>query len=123
MDIYILELMRRHVYEDLVYLARLCKSEDRHYIVPLADPAELSALYQKGCVLFIPGGTGADELGQEWTCLGLPVYSLRKLLGPTLCEKLRSEHPDFYSSSTSLVRGYRTLKLQQRLWKLYGFNR
>lgn len=122
MDVHILDLMRRFVYKQLVYLARLSESDSRHYLVPLTDSAELSKLYQKGCVLYLPGDAGPDTPGQEWSQLDLPVYSLQHMLGPVLSGKLRSELSVFQTTSTTLLRGLRTVDLQKRLWKLHSYN-
>ncbi|OAA56514.1 hypothetical protein SPI_07521 [Niveomyces insectorum RCEF 264] len=130
MDAHVLELTRRRVFEDLLHFSSLCEEGKRQYLVPFTTCDQLEGLHQRGCVLLAGSGSANGENKFERpnskTRTGgrsteIPIYALRDLLGCVYAENLCTKSPVFQTSQSVLLRGQRTVKLQERLWKLYGY--
>lgn len=132
MDGFILELMRRRVMEDLVYLSTLSADTDRDpYVVRCGSWEEVQDdryRGQRACVLWL-GGEGEKGPGPRAT-LDVPgvkygrkiaVHNLWTLLGRENVERLRREVGVFKTGEVFLVLRRRTVGMQMKLWRLQGY--
>ncbi len=139
MDYHILELMRRRISDDLVYLSSLSQSRRPGYLIALDGPGQLAGYHQLGCIFIIDKepmnassfvddfvrGESAADVASHWPSRGsggVPMYDINRLLGDAHLDRLYAESPLFRGASAVLVRGIRTLGLQKRLWKLHAYD-
>ncbi|KAL1850466.1 hypothetical protein VTK73DRAFT_9652 [Phialemonium thermophilum] len=141
MGVFLLELMRRRIVEDLLYLCRLSEQADRQYVVRRQGWDEMGRHPFRGCVLWLGGSPSgaqdaagdAEETSREpgfFATLDverarydrkIPVHNLRMLLGEEHVDRLRRESPLMSDGNLFLVCRKRTVQLQLKLWKLQGF--
>lgn len=147
MDTVILDLSRKQIMHDLIYLSKLCEEKERHYLLRVHDPNETVRLVRRWCFLWlgeprnpIPGteaqesATGPEKLengpeqyatldieGVSKTDTTRPLYNLPRLLGPDNIQRLRSESSILREGSLFVLRGQKSAKLNLRLWKLQGY--
>ncbi|KAK7749589.1 hypothetical protein SLS53_000165 [Cytospora paraplurivora] len=146
MDSVIVDLSRRQIMHDLLYLSRFCEGEQkRKYMFRVNDAAETQRYVRRWCFLWLGEGTdhtaeaGAHESASgpgkveegpgQYATLDIdgisdttrPIYNLPRLLGPDNIQRLRSESSVLRDGSLFLLRGQRSLRLNQRLWRLQGY--
>lgn len=135
MDTAIVDLSRRQIMHDLLYLSQFCETQDRKYFVRVSDAKETGHLSHRSCFLWLGGEnktTGLEEIRHgpgQYASLDIdgvpettrPVYNLPRLLGQENLQRLRSESSSLREGELFLLRGRRTLTLNTRLWKLQGY--
>jgi hypothetical protein len=130
METHILELMRRRIYEELLYFSGLTEMYGRRYLVPLGNLDQLVRLHQLGCV-FTAGSEGEQYMSQgdmqlsnkSFTERGLPFYNIRNILGNIYTKQLEEKSTVFRGVAAVVLRGTRTIGLQKRIWKLRAYNK
>lgn len=129
----VLDLMRRHVVDDLLYLSRLCAEQKRHYITRCFGWGDVKFKH-KGSVLWFdepvedgnpagekPGHFATIDVGDEVAMTTVAVHNVALLLGDEYAAKVRSEAAVFGEGSIFMLAGRRTVDVQMKLWKLQGF--
>lgn len=146
MDTYILELMRRAVVDDILYLSRLCAEEGRYYIVKCYGWGDVQYKH-KGAMLWFgePQEEGAvtnqtktndtsnepgpfatfdiqkeDVQGEKMTT-SVAVHNVPMLLGAEQARRVKEEAAALKDGSIFMLAGRRTADLQLKLWKLQGY--
>ncbi|KAI1398508.1 hypothetical protein F4819DRAFT_498709 [Hypoxylon fuscum] len=146
MDTYMLDLLRRDVVADLLYLSRLCTDEARHYVVKCWGWDDVQHKH-KGAVLWFgePAENAASGSDQKTTAsrdepglfatfdfqrtdthgktstTGVAVHNMPVLLGPEQAARVRQEATALKDGAIFMLAGRRTAKLQLKLWKLQGY--
>ncbi|KAK4240164.1 hypothetical protein C8A03DRAFT_31731 [Achaetomium macrosporum] len=136
MDAVVLELMRRRVFDALLFFAKKSGEEGRKYVVKCERWNDVKALKHRGCLLFLglPEGATPDSVPQYApprlsvmdvgpVKLGskLAVHNLHVLLGEERIARLRQESELLRDGSLFLLGRQATLNLQMLLWKLQGY--
>ncbi|KAK3308275.1 uncharacterized protein B0T15DRAFT_524031 [Chaetomium strumarium] len=136
MDVVVLELIRRRVFDALLYFAKKSGEEDRKYIVKCERWNDTKALKHRGCLLFLGQPEGATpestpqyvpprlsvmDVGPVKYGSKLAVHNLRVLLGEERIARLRQESELLSGGSLFLLGRQATVKLQMLLWKLQGY--
>ncbi|KAK8856136.1 hypothetical protein PGQ11_012048 [Apiospora arundinis] len=138
MDEFVLDLMRRHIEQDLLYLSRLCVEQSRYYIVKCFGWGDVQYKH-KGAVLWF--GSSADE-GEtttkkeedppgpfatfefsdgEGAKRAVAVHNMPMLLDEETAARVRKEAGALQDGSIFMLGGRRTADLQLKLWKLQGY--
>lgn len=140
MDIFVLEILRRNLSKELMYLA----SRPTAYIAPCKTYESINDHRQVAVVLWLsnnPNKSMHDERasGEEtsFDCrqIGppsyamhyykthcIPCYDLAALLGPIQLRALRDSRPDHFNDQLALMKLKRnTVGVQLALWKLLGY--
>ncbi|KAJ9134616.1 hypothetical protein NKR23_g10031 [Pleurostoma richardsiae] len=143
MDDLVLELMRRRIVEELLFMAEMSANQGRKYVRRLGGWNEIRADVHRGCVLWIDG-TSTEEVDErdgahdarttdgpgEFATVDLeevkrdaklPVHNLVSLLGREQVYRLRQGSPTFREGTLFLLSRQRTIDLQLKLWKLQGY--
>lgn len=131
MDEFVLHQMRELIVRDILYLARLCESESRYYIVRCWGWEDIKFKH-KGAVLWFgaedgrgeadPGLLATYEIDSDRTGrTSVVIHNMSMLLGNDLAEKVRTEAAILSDGSLFMLAGRRTTGLQLRLWKLQGY--
>ena len=131
MDSFILELLRRRIVEELLYLSKKCEEQDRKYLVKLESLHCIKNSRTGGCVLRTAPdeGTAEDASGTSVTVSdnategadGIPVHDLTRLLGSTHMDRLKSESTLFREGALLLLDRKQSFDVQLKLWKLHGY--
>jgi len=139
MDDLVLDLMRRRIVDELIYLSSL-RCDDgstRGYIVPCEKWDDTARVNQRGCALFLKAAGQAQEDAAEGcstpprlSIMDMPtsryqkkllVHNLDMLLSPEHVGRLRRESEIIGDRSLYVLRGVRTMSLQLKLWKLQQY--
>ncbi|KAK0674184.1 hypothetical protein QBC41DRAFT_72551 [Cercophora samala] len=141
MDIYLLDTMRKRVYEGLLHAAHMAEhgGEDgrpRKYVTKLDSWNEVSDLKHRQCVLFFGPPTGVSpapamasvpspistmairgsKFGEK-----IAVHDMKVVLGQEYLGKLRQESELLREGSLYLLRGTATMRLNMLIWKLQEY--
>lgn len=129
----VLDLMRRQVVDDLLYLSRLCAEDKRHYITRCFGWGDVKFKH-KGSVLWFdepvedgkpagdrPGFFATIDVGDEVAMTTIAIHNVALLLGDEYAAKVRSEAAVLGDGSIFMLAGRRTVDVQMKLWKLHGF--
>ncbi|KAI1138351.1 hypothetical protein F5Y05DRAFT_36718 [Hypoxylon sp. FL0543] len=140
MDTYILDLMRRDIINDLLYLSKLCTENGRYYVVKCWGWNDVQYKH-KGAVLWFgepdedadsnqtrnqPGPFATFEY-QKTDIQGQPltetvvVHNISMLLGSEQAKYIKDEAAALKDGSIFMLAGRRTTNLQLKLWKLQGY--
>lgn len=114
---------RRQIVDELIYLSRRCETDGPPYFVKL-DTTNPQKTYQKrSCILSFGDERKPFDVLQTEGVPGsaVPVYDLPRLLGPERVHRMASESAVFRDVSMLLLKGSRTVKLNQKLWRLQGY--
>ncbi|KAK4181489.1 hypothetical protein QBC36DRAFT_317695 [Triangularia setosa] len=141
MDRYLLETMRKRVYEGLLHAAHMAEygGEDgrpRKYVTKLNSWGEVNDLKHRQCVLFFgpPDGVSADPTmasvpspistmairGSKFGAK-IAVHDMRAVLGKEYLVRLRHESELLRGGALYLLRGQATMKLSMLVWKLQDY--
>ncbi|KAI1825594.1 hypothetical protein F4861DRAFT_500912 [Xylaria intraflava] len=135
MDVFILDLMRNDITDDILYLSRLCVEDTRHYIVKCHGWEDIK--YKRdGAVLWFgetagsedaeeseaqPGPFAVYDTSNDGKPTSVAVHNMSMLLGAETAAKLKREAGVLVDGSLFMLTGRRTVDLQLRLWKLQGY--
>ncbi|KAH7032876.1 uncharacterized protein B0I36DRAFT_320221 [Microdochium trichocladiopsis] len=149
MDSVVLDLMRRGILADLIYLARLSVEDERHYIVRCFGWDDVQYKH-RGSVLWFdhpkpegaspkdvkaavkeppePGPFATFDIESVTFIVNDPkkesvaVHNLPRLLGKEYTERLKRESKPFNEGGEIfMLAGRRTREVQKKLWKLQGY--
>ncbi|KAK8111773.1 uncharacterized protein PG998_008230 [Apiospora kogelbergensis] len=139
MDEFVLDLMRRHIEQDLLYLSRLCVEQSRHYIVKCFGWGDVQYKHKGAVLWFGPSAMNDDESemnegepspgpfatyefsDSEATKTAVAVHNMPMLLGEETATRVRKEAGALQDGSIFMLGGRRTADLQSKLWKLQGY--
>jgi hypothetical protein len=136
MDVVVLKLLRRRVFDALLYFGKKSGEEHRKYVVKCEGWNDVKALKHRGCLLFlgpaeaaapdskpqyVPPRLSVMDVGPVKYESKLAVHNLRVLLGEEGISRLRQESALFRDGSLFLLGRQATVKLQMLLWKLQGY--
>ena len=132
MSTHVLELMRRRVYRDLLFFSELGESQGRRYLLSSDNILPSTPIAQLGCLLNFSGraysGLHDGKPGDESVLLSVakmqaPTYDMYDLLGAEHFTRLQQQSKIFSSSKVIVLRGVRTVRLHQNIWKLQSYIR
>ena len=131
MDILVLELLRRRIVEDLLYLSEKSVEENRKYLIKLSSLNDLEGKHEPGCVLHMAstiaseGGDFQDSVALPSSTIEgkdeIPLHDITQLLGTEHVARLRGESPMLSEGSLFLLGRRRSAETQLKLWKLQGY--
>ncbi|KAI1090755.1 hypothetical protein F5B19DRAFT_461510 [Rostrohypoxylon terebratum] len=140
MDTYILDLMRKSIVSELLYLSGLCAEQGRHYIVKCYGWGDVQYKH-KGSVIWFenpvedvgsnqtdnqPGPFAVFDIqrtsfqGGQYT-ESVAVHNMPMLLGLDVANRLKEEAKALTDGSIFMLAGRRTVNIQMKLWKLQGY--
>ncbi|KAK4203079.1 hypothetical protein QBC40DRAFT_167800 [Triangularia verruculosa] len=141
MDSYLLETMRKRVYEGLSHVAHMSQfgGEDgrpRKYVTKVNSWDEINELKHRQCVLFfgppegapvnptmasIPSAISTMAIKNSKFGAKLAVHDMRVVLGKEYLARLRQESELLREGSLYVLRGVATMKLSTMIWKLQDY--
>ncbi|KAK0735419.1 hypothetical protein B0T21DRAFT_186211 [Apiosordaria backusii] len=141
MDRYLLETMRKRVYEGLLHAAHMAEQggEDgrpRKYVTKVESWEVVNELKHRQCVLFFGPPEGASfnptmasvpspisTMAIKGSKFGakLAVHDMRAVMGKEYLARLRQESELLRDGSLYLLRGQATMRLHMLIWKLQGY--
>lgn len=131
MDILVLELLRRRIVEDLLYLSEKSVEQNRKYLIKLSSLNDLEGKHEPGCVLHMAstiaseGSNFQDSVALPSSTIEgkdeIPLHDITQLLGTEHVARLRSESPMLSEGSLFLLGRKRSAETQLKLWKLQGY--
>lgn len=128
MEVQILNLMRRRIYEELLHLSELTLKCARNYLVPLHGMDDLAGMHQLGCVFTVNSNQHteckrpAQAMGPLAGAQDIPFHNILDVLGELYTKQLCDRSTIFQCGADILLRGTRTVSLQKRVWKLQAYN-
>ncbi|KXJ92847.1 hypothetical protein Micbo1qcDRAFT_160684 [Microdochium bolleyi] len=147
MDTVALDLMRRGILDDLLYLARLCAEGQRYYIVRCYGWGDVQYKHKGAILWFDKVAAEIGSASQDTKVVdevepapyavfdveqapaqgdqrkeSLVIHNIPKLLGKAYAERLREGAKPFSDGGEIfMLAGRRTLDVQEKLWKLHGY--
>ncbi|KAK4669541.1 uncharacterized protein QC763_203910 [Podospora pseudopauciseta] len=141
MDTYLLETMRKRVFEGLIHAAHLAEKggsdgRPRKYVTKLNSWNEVSELKQRQCVLFfgppegLPPGPAMASVPSAISTMAIKgskfgekiaVHDMRVVLGREHLAKLRQESTLLQDGSLYMLRGQASMRLNMLIWKLQEY--